>query len=123
MGARSRVAACIKPTQALHKCCSINIRSKEVEAGNSPLIGVKNNLGAYYDYNLRIRRDKDVAKVASCCYCRRGQTSKGETKEVGPAAYSDVLLLIQTRTSTSTLWDSVALGSLVIASVSLKRIG
>lgn len=30
MGARSRVGACIKPTQALHKCCSTNVRSKEL---------------------------------------------------------------------------------------------
>ena len=119
MGARSRVEACIKPTQALHKCCSTTVRSKEVEAGNSPVIGERIILGAYYAYNLRIRRHKDVAKVASCCYCRRGQTSKDETKGVGPAAHSDVLLLIHTRT----LLDSVALGFLVIASVSLKRIG
>lgn len=60
-----------------------------------------------------------MAKVASCCCCRRGQTSKDETKGVGPAAHSDVRSTIQNRT----LWNSAALGYLVMASVSLKGIG
>ena len=83
MVARSRV-------EALHKCCSTTHSNGRSEAGNSPVIG-ETILGAYY---LRIRMWQGGQLLL--LYCRRGQTSKDETKGVGSAARSDVLLYFDT---------------------------